>query len=136
MSLYSGDRSGKYYLVNLTANDGIPETSSGAAGCLLDAEDYLVHLGDQKFRLWDIVASMSLPSRPTTLLLHREGLQARPQTAGGVTLLVLRMRDVRVTAPTQINQTFFNLLCDNKAPTPLVITSFENEHSMDWEENK
>ncbi|KAH7923135.1 hypothetical protein BV22DRAFT_604542 [Leucogyrophana mollusca] len=134
--------SGKSSLVNLIANCDIAKTSSGAAGCTLDARDYLVRIRDQEIRLWDTVG-LNEPSLGSGGYLDAVEkaykLISSLQRTGGITLLVFCMRGGRITAPAQNNyRLFFHILCDKKVPIALVLTNLENETPMEgwWEKNE
>ncbi|KAH7913273.1 P-loop containing nucleoside triphosphate hydrolase protein [Hygrophoropsis aurantiaca] len=133
---------GKSSLINLIANDKIAKTSSGAAGCTLDAQSYLVPIGTRKFRLWDTVGlnEPSLGVNGYLVAIEKAyKLICDLEREGGITLLMFCMRGGRITAAAQSNyRLFFDILCNKEVPIALVITNLENEPSMEgwWEANK
>ncbi|KAH7923137.1 hypothetical protein BV22DRAFT_1036671 [Leucogyrophana mollusca] len=132
---------GKSSLCNLIANEIVAKTSSGAAGCTLDAQDYVVRVGHQKFRLWDTVGlnEPSLGANGYLIAIEKAyKLICELERTGGITLLVFCMRGGRITAAAQNNyRLFFDILCNKQVPIALVITNLENEPSMEgwWEAN-
>ncbi|KAH7913271.1 P-loop containing nucleoside triphosphate hydrolase protein [Hygrophoropsis aurantiaca] len=128
---------GKSSLINLIAANTVAKTSSGAAGCTLDAKDYLVPINEQKFRLWDTVG-LNEPHMSANDYLQAIGkaydLIRRLQCTGGVALLMFCMRGGRITAAAESNfHLFYDILCKKEVPVALVLTHLENEDRMeDW----
>ncbi|KAH7888938.1 hypothetical protein F5I97DRAFT_769309 [Phlebopus sp. FC_14] len=133
---------GKSSLVNLIAGDPLADTSSGAAGCTLEAQSYDLIFPDEQDRLHHVrlfdTVGLNEPSMGKnhylTAVEKVNELMCELERTGGIRLLIFCFRGGRITAATQNNYRLFReILCQNEVPMAFVITGLENEASMeDW----
>ncbi|KIJ68048.1 hypothetical protein HYDPIDRAFT_107655 [Hydnomerulius pinastri MD-312] len=138
--------SGKSSVVNLIAGEELAPTSSGAAGCTLQAESYDIILPSgggcsHYIRLFDTIGlnepALGKNGYLTAIERAYELIHELNRT-GGIRLLIFCVRGGRITAAAQNNYHLFrDILCQNEVPIAFVITGMENQLSMDdwWANN-
>jgi len=131
---------GKSSIINMIAGTTFAQTSSGAAGCTLQSDSYILPMHDRNYRFFDTVGldegekgTVERTAVIANLYKFISGLE------DGINLLIFCMRGPRIKNTTHQNwKLFHDIICNKKIPTLLVVTGLENEENMNkwWWNNR
>ncbi|KAH7910733.1 hypothetical protein BJ138DRAFT_71549 [Hygrophoropsis aurantiaca] len=130
---------GKSSLVNMIVGSEVAATSPHTFACTLDARDYEISIGTQKYRIYDTVG-LNEPKKMEQKHSHLDAIEkayrlfASLSAAGGIHLLIFCFKAGRLTeAVRQTYQLFYDFICDSRVNVALVITHVEKFTPMeDW----